>query len=112
MRLRSCQDWRDIRRAGAVAAANPVLSQQPSVAGPGDRLIGDFRDAVRIRQTARLRIGQDGFELIRLEADQAEIEVGELERLQFVAEPLCGKCLYEFETNAGLLVWTTTPTSR
>jgi hypothetical protein len=83
VRLRSCQDWRDIRRAGAVAAANPVLSQQPFVAGPGDRLIGDFWDAVRIRQTARLRIGQDGFELI--EADQAEIEVGELERPQFVA---------------------------
>src|SRR5712672_521969 len=78
VRLRSCQHWRDIGRAGAVAAADPVVSQLPYVAGPSDRVIGYFRDAVGIRQTARPQTGQNGFELIRLEADQAEIETGKV----------------------------------
>jgi hypothetical protein len=51
-------------------------------------LIGDFRDAVRIRQTARSQTGQDVFELIRLEADQIEVETGELECPELVAELL------------------------
>src|SRR5690349_21023193 len=33
----------DIRRAGAVATADPVVSQPPYVAGPRDRVIGYFR---------------------------------------------------------------------
>src|ERR1700720_3990280 len=53
MRPRSRQHWRDIRRARAVAAADPVVSQQPYVAEPSDRLFGYFRDAVRIGQPAR-----------------------------------------------------------
>ena len=65
-----------------------MVSQQPYVAAPSDRLIGYFRDAVRIRQTARSQTGQDVFELIRLEADQIEIETGELERPELVAELL------------------------
>jgi hypothetical protein len=52
VRLRSRQHWRDIIRAGAVAAANPVVPQQPNVAETSDRLIGYPRNAVRIRQTA------------------------------------------------------------
>src|SRR6266446_1398339 len=39
VRLRSRQHWRDIGRAGAVTAANPMVVQQPYVAGPSDRLI-------------------------------------------------------------------------
>jgi hypothetical protein len=88
MRLRSRQHWRDIGGAGAVAAANPVVSQQPYVAELTDRLIGYFRDAVRIRQTARSPTGQDVFELIRLEADQIEVETGELERPELIAKLL------------------------
>ena len=60
MRLRARQHLLDIGRAGAVAAANPMVSQQPYIAEPGDRLIGYFRDAVGIRQTARSQTGQDG----------------------------------------------------
>src|SRR5580692_4917815 len=85
MRPRSRQHWRDIRRARAVAAADPVVSQQPYVAEPSDRLFGYFRDAVRIGQTARTQTGQYVFEPIRLEADQVEIETGKLELAEFVA---------------------------
>ena len=60
VRLRSSQYWRDIRRACTVAAANPMVAQLPHVAAPSDRLIWDFRDAVRIGQTARPQTGQDG----------------------------------------------------
>jgi hypothetical protein len=42
-------------------------------------LIGYFRDAVRIGQTARPQTRQDVFEPIRLETDQAEIEIGKFE---------------------------------
>ena len=53
MRLGSCQQGGDIGGAGAVAAANSVLAQQPDVAGPSDRLIGDCWDAVGICQAVR-----------------------------------------------------------
>jgi hypothetical protein len=85
VRLGPCQNWRDIGRAGAVAAANSVVSQQPYIAEPSDRLIGHLWNAVGIRQTARSQNTQDGFELIRLEADQAEIETGEIELAELVA---------------------------
>jgi hypothetical protein len=88
MRLGSGQHLGDIGRVGAVTTANAVVSQQPDVAEPSNRLIGAFRDAVGIRQTARSQTGQDGFELIRLEADQAEIEIGEPELLDLVAKLL------------------------
>ena len=88
VRLRSLQNRRDIRRAGAVAAANPVVSQQPYVAEPADRLIEDFRDAVRIRQTARSRRSQNGFELIRLETDQVEAEAAGLDVRELATQPL------------------------
>ena len=42
----------DIRRVGAVATADAVVSQQPDVAGPRDGLLGDIRDGVGIAQTA------------------------------------------------------------
>jgi hypothetical protein len=48
-------------------------------------LIGYFRNAVRIRQATRSQTGQDGLELIWIEADQADVETGELELAQFVA---------------------------
>ena len=88
VRLRPREHRRDIGLARAVAAANPMRAQQPYVAEPRDRLTADFRDAVRIGQTARPQTGQDGFELIRLEADHAEIKIGELERLQFVTQQI------------------------
>jgi hypothetical protein len=85
VRLGPSQNWRDFRGAGAVAAANSVVSQQPYIAEPSDRLIGHLCNAVGIRQTARSQNTQDGFELIRLEADQAEIETGEIELAELVA---------------------------
>jgi len=65
-----------------------VVSQQPYVAAPSDRLIGYFRNAVRIGQTARPQTGQNGVELIALKADQIEVEAGELELPQFAAQLL------------------------
>ena len=88
MRLRARQHWRDVDRAGAVTAANPMVAQHPYVAGPSDRFIGYLRNAVGIRQTARSQTRQDGLQLIRLEADQANVEAGESELLEFVAELL------------------------
>jgi hypothetical protein len=88
MRLRARQHWRDVDRAGAVTAANPMVAQHPYVAGPSDRFIGYLRNAVGIRQTARSQTRQDGLQLIRLEADQANVEAGEPELLELVAELL------------------------
>jgi hypothetical protein len=62
-----------------------VVSQQPYVTTPSDRLIGYFRNAVGIGQTARPQSGQNGVELIALEADQIEVETGELELPQLAA---------------------------
>src|SRR6516162_662046 len=50
--LRSRQHRLDIRRVGAVATTDAVVSQPPDVAGPSNGLIGDIRDAVGIAQTA------------------------------------------------------------
>ena len=50
--LRSGQHRLDIRRVGAVATADAVVSQPPDVAGHRNRLIGDIRDGVGIAQTA------------------------------------------------------------
>jgi hypothetical protein len=88
VRLRGRQHGRDVGHAGAVAAANPVVPQQPYVAEPRDRLIGYLRNAVGIRQTARSQTRQDGLQLIRLEADQANVEAGKPELLELVAELL------------------------
>ena len=85
MRLRLCQHRRDIGRAGAVTAAHPVVPQQPDVAELSDRLIGYFRNAVGIRQTARSQRSEDGLELIRVEADQVEVKTAEIE----LAELFC-----------------------
>src|SRR4029077_6712012 len=52
MRLGSGQHLRDIGRVGAVATANAVVSQQPSIAQLCDRLLGTLRDAVGIHQPA------------------------------------------------------------
>ena len=71
-------NFRHIGRAGAVATAGPVVSQQPHIAQPTDRPIGDFRYAIRVGPT-RFQITQQFFELIRLEADQAEVEFAELQ---------------------------------
>src|ERR1700730_796748 len=62
--------------------------QQPPVADPGYRSIGYFRNAVGISQTVRSQTGQDGFELIRVKADQIEIEMVEVEIAQLGAELL------------------------
>src|SRR6516164_7067996 len=53
MGLRSREHRLDIRRNGAVTAADAMVAQQPDVAGPGYGLIGDIGDAVGITQTAR-----------------------------------------------------------
>jgi hypothetical protein len=62
-----------------------VVVQQPHIAQPVDRLIGKFRDAVRIGPV-RSQITQRFFELIRFEADQAEVELAELQVTYFFAE--------------------------
>src|ERR1700730_9344060 len=80
VRLRSGQHLPDMRRTGAVAAANPMLAEQPHVTSPSDRSIGRLWDAVGIGETARSRTGQDGCEMIRVQADQIDIETGELTR--------------------------------
>ena len=82
VRLGSRQHRGDIGSTGAVAAANPVVAQQPDAARPSDRLIGYFRDAVGIGQTTRSQTAQHIVQPIRLEADQTEIEIGGAERLQ------------------------------
>src|ERR1700730_11244537 len=88
MRLRARQHWRDVDRVGAVTAANPMVVQHPYVAGPSDRFVGYLRNAVGIRQTARSQPRQDDLQLIRLEADQADVEAGKPELLELVAELL------------------------
>jgi hypothetical protein len=65
-----------------------VVAQQPDVARATDRSIGHLRDAVGIGQTARSETRQDGFEPVRLEADQTEIEIGGPELLELSAELL------------------------
>ena len=65
VRLRSHQRWHNIGGAGAVAAANPVVPQQPNVAAASDRLIGYLRNAVtavryifcRTQRTALIPLG-------------------------------------------------------
>src|SRR5205814_554657 len=86
VRLRSRQHRLDIRRTGAVAAADPVISQLPYVAGLSDRVFGYFRGAVGIGQTARSQTSQNVLEPVRLEAGQLEIETAEFEITQLVAE--------------------------
>src|ERR1700747_3562935 len=81
---RARQHWRDVDRAGAVTAANPMVAQHPYVAGPSDRFIGYLRNAVGIRQTARSHTRQDGFKLIRFEAGQPEIETANPELLKLM----------------------------
>ena len=83
IRLRSRQHRLDIHRVSAVTAADPVVAQLPYVTRPSDRLLGYFRDAVGIRQTARPQDVQNGLKPIRFEAEQVEVEAGEAERLQF-----------------------------
>src|SRR5215469_5246132 len=61
MRLQFCQDQFDIGDAGTVAAANQVASHLPYIARPSYRLIGYFRDAVGIGQTAPPQTAQDLF---------------------------------------------------
>jgi hypothetical protein len=79
---------RDIGGARAVAATNPVISQQPDVADPSDRLIGCLRNGVGIGEPTRSQTGQYGLELIRFEADQAEIEIGKPELLELIAQQI------------------------
>src|SRR6516162_1485378 len=88
IRLRSRQHQLDICRAGTVATADPVGAQEPHVAGPSDRLIESFRDAVGIGQTARPQAGQYLLQPVRLEADQVEVETAKLEKTQLVAEQI------------------------
>ena len=46
--LGSGHHWRHRHRVGAVAAANPVVSQQPDVTRSSDRLLGNIGNAVGI----------------------------------------------------------------
>jgi hypothetical protein len=51
VRLRFRQHPLDICRAGAVAAANPVVSREPYIAGPSDRVCRYFRARYRLTGT-------------------------------------------------------------
>src|SRR4051795_686228 len=65
-----------------------MRSQQPYIAEPRDGMLRYFRHAVGIRQTARSQPGEKSFELVRIEADQTQVETGKLEFAKFVAELL------------------------
>ena len=86
--LRFRQHRLDIRRIGAVTTADAMVSQQPDVAGPSDRLIGDIRDAVGIAQTARPQTGQDLFKPIWFKANQIEVKTAEFEIMQLAAQQI------------------------
>src|SRR6516225_6836444 len=86
--LRSGQHRLDIRRVGAVATADAVVSQPPDVPEPSDRLIGDIRDAVGIAQTARPQTGQDLFKPIWFEANQIEVKTAEFEITQLTVQQI------------------------
>src|SRR6516165_3156207 len=75
IRPRSRQHRLDIGCTRAIAATDPMVFQQPCVTELSDRVFGYFRNAVRIRQTTRSQTGQDGLEVIRIEADQADVEI-------------------------------------
>src|SRR5439155_6973882 len=111
IRPRSCQHRLDIRCTSAIAAANPVVSREPYIAGPSDRVFGYFRDAVGIAQTARSQTGQDVFKSVRLEADQFEIETVEFEITHLTAEqigiPACPRRKFVVGQAIGLLLLVT-----
>src|SRR5215469_15707942 len=88
MGLRSRQHRLDIRRTGAIATADAVVSQPPDVAGPSNGLIGDIRNAVGIAQTARPQTRQDLFKPVRLKSGQSEVETAEFEITQLTAEQI------------------------
>ena len=77
-----------IGRVGAVATADPVVSKQQYVARLSDGLIGYFRDAVGIGQTARPQTGQDLLKPVRLKANQVNVETAEFEIAQLTAEQI------------------------
>ena len=68
--------------------SDPVSCKQPCIARPGDGMIGYFRDAVGIAQTARPQSGQDLLEPMRLEADQVKLETAEFEIPQLTTEQI------------------------
>jgi len=74
MGLRSREHRLDIRRNGAVTAADAMVSQQPDVAGPGYGLIGDIRDAVGIAQDRSTpnRPGSLQADPVRIQSDQGQ----------------------------------------
>jgi len=74
VRPRSRQHGCDIHRAGAVAAADPVVAQQPHITQLTYRLFQQFRNAVGIAPTIRSQVAQVFVQLIRLEADQIEVK--------------------------------------
>src|SRR6516225_7361209 len=86
--LRSRQHRLDIRRVGAVATTDAMVSQPPDVAGPSDGLIGDIRDAVGIAQTSRPQTGQDLVKPIRFKANQIEVKTAEFEITQLTAQQI------------------------
>jgi hypothetical protein len=65
-----------------------MITEHPFVTQHSDPLLGDFSDAVRIGQAARVQTGQDHFKPVRLEADQFEVEATEFEITQLIAEQL------------------------
>src|SRR5262249_4352863 len=58
------------------------------VAGLRDRVLGNLRDVVGIREPARSETLQQVFERVRIKADQAKVEIGKPERLELVARQI------------------------
>ena len=81
----------DGRRVGAVAAHQPVASQQPDVAQPADWHLGRGRHVVGIGE-ARRQVGQQARDFVGVEAGEREVEavglqLSELDAQQVVVPP-------------------------
>ena len=79
-----------VGRDGGIATQHLVVTQQPQVTRLGDDTRLRLGDRIVVRQTvaAGVGIGEQRFQGVRVEADQPEIEVRELELTQFEPQQL------------------------
>ena len=88
-RLLAVHDADDVVGLRAVAAQQPMIAQQPQIAQAGDRVhrrLGD--DVLAGEAIALVERRQQPVEFLPVEAGQAEIEAGGVERVQLGGEQL------------------------
>jgi hypothetical protein len=73
---------------GRVVAEHPVRSEQPEVAGPGDRILGWIGNRVFVGQPSRVVLCEQPREFFVLEPDEADVEVFRLQRRELNTEKL------------------------